>query len=139
MLCSTRSQVAVFVMVLVTAAVLMPSPVGHCDDTENTGESTAAVGDVYFMIGQQAAWLGNRIRYTVYETTTVEARFLTAAGEIIILMPLGEQEPGQYTLPWHTHPVASAMAGIYKFELYFGDEYAVNTRIVVAPPVRRPT
>ncbi|GAB4322558.1 MAG: hypothetical protein Kow0074_14200 [Candidatus Zixiibacteriota bacterium] len=97
------------------------------------------VGDVYFMIGEQPVWLGNRIRYTVYETCNVEARFITPSGEIIILLQLGEQEPGQYTLPWHTDPIAAAMAGLYTFELYFDDDYAVKTTIAVMPAVGRST
>ncbi len=139
MLRCTRTQMGVIMMMLAAGVLLVSSLTGYCEDEDGTGERTIEVGDVYFFIGDQAAWLGNRIRYTVYETTNVEARFMTVAGEIIILMPLGVQEPGQYTLPWHTHPVASAMAGMYRFELYFGDEYAVNTMIAVAPAVRRTT
>lgn len=135
----TYSRMLVMLSMVAAAALMVPSLAGHCEDEGDAGASTVKVGDVYFFIGDQAVWMGNRIRYTVYETTAVEARFLTPSGEIIILMPLGEQEPGQYTLPWHTHPVASAMAGFYTFELYFGDEYAVNTRIVVTPAVRQTT
>lgn len=118
------------------ALAWLPAP-GANADTEGEATPQFDAGDVYLMIGDQPAWLGNRIRYTVYETCTVEARFITPGGEIVILLPLGQQEPGQYTLPWHTAPEAVAMAGLYGFELYFGDDYAVNSMIAVMPAVSR--
>jgi hypothetical protein len=89
--------------------------------------------DAYAMIGEYPIWLGDTIRYTVYETVRVEARFLTPGGEIILIYRRGEQAPGQYTLPWDGTVEGSPMVGYYTFELYFGDEYAADLLIVVKP------
>lgn len=72
--------------------------------------------------------MGPVIRYTVYERTTVEARFIGLTGELILVMPLGEQDPGQYTLPWDgtTDGGLAIFEGKYQFELFFGDEYAAT-------------
>ena len=89
--------------------------------------------ELYVMVGEIPVWMGNTIRYSVFETTLVEARFLTPAGEIIMILPEGERAPGQYTLPWDGTRDGSQFVGFYTFELYFGDEYAAKLSIVVNP------
>jgi len=89
--------------------------------------------EIYFVIGDSAAWMGNQIRYTVYSPSVVEARLLSGSGEIISIFRLGEQAPGQYTLPWDGTYEGSPFAGYYTFELYFGDEYAAKFPMVVGP------
>lgn len=86
-----------------------------------------------FFIGEIGIWMGDEIRYSVPETSVVEARMLTVSGEIIVLLQMGEQSPGQYTLPWHGLAHRAPMAGLYTFELYFGDEYAAQFQIAVVP------
>lgn len=79
----------------------------------------------YLVNGRRPIWMGPVIRYTVYEKTTVEARFISLTGELIEIMDLGEQAPGQYTLPWDGSTEEGALfEGKYQFELYFGDDYA---------------
>jgi hypothetical protein len=89
--------------------------------------------EVYFMIDDFPVWMGDTISYTVYEPTVVEARLLSPSGEIILLYRQGEQGPGQYTLPWDGTYEGSPFAGLYKFELYFGDEYAAKHLMLVNP------
>ena len=89
--------------------------------------------EIYFLIGEIPVWMGDKIGYTVYETTQVEARFLSAAGEIILIYREGERVPGQYVLPWDGTAEGSPFGGYYTFELYFGDEYAAAYTIIVNP------
>lgn len=92
-------------------------------DTAATIESKVDVS--YLVNGRRPIWMGPVIRYTVYETTRVEARFISLTGELIEIMDLGEQTPGQYTLPWDGSTDEGALfEGKFQFELYFGDEYA---------------
>lgn len=79
----------------------------------------------YLVNGRRPIWMGPVIRYTVYETTKVEARISGLTGELILVLNLGEQPPGVYTLPWDgTLEGGSAFDGKYHFELFFGDDYA---------------
>lgn len=79
----------------------------------------------YLVNGRRPIWMGPVIRYTVYETTRVEARFISLTGELVQILELGEQSPGQYTLPWDGETDEGAMfEGKFQFELYFGDDYA---------------
>jgi len=82
----------------------------------------------YLLDGRSPMWMGPVIRYTVYERMTVEARISALGGELVLVMRLGEQEPGQYTLPWDgtTDGGRTTFAGKYFFELFFGDEYATK-------------
>ena len=82
----------------------------------------------YLVNGRRPIWMGPVIRYTVYEKTTVEARISGLTGELILVMPIGEQEPGQYTLPWDGTMDAGLVTfdGKYYFELFFGDEYGAK-------------
>lgn len=92
-------------------------------DTAATIESKVDIS--YLVNGRRPIWMGPVIRYTVYETTRVEARFISLTGELIEIMDLGEQTPGQYTLPWDGSTDEGALfEGKFQFELYFGDEYA---------------
>lgn len=111
-------------------------PLSHAVSTANGNGAPRAQErpfELYFLVGEIPVWMGNTIRYTVYETTQVEARFLTPAGEIIMILPEGERAPGQYTLPWDGTVDGAQFAGFYTFELYFGDEYAAKSSIVVNP------
>lgn len=92
------------------------------------GEAFESKVDISYLVnGRRPIWMGPVIRYTVYETTRVEARFISLTGELIEIIDLGEQTPGQYTLPWDgTTEQGAYFEGKYRFELYFGDEYAAN-------------
>jgi hypothetical protein len=82
----------------------------------------------YLVNGRRPIWMGPVIRYTVYEKTRVEARISALTGELILVMPIGEQDPGVYTLPWDgtmEHGLVT-FEGKYFFELFFGDEYAAK-------------
>jgi hypothetical protein len=121
---------------LIAGLILISVLVWHAPHGEAAGETTTRASqpfEVFVMIGDHPIWLGDAIRYTVYETVRVEARFLTPAGEIILIHRGGEQAPGQYTLPWDGTVEGAPMAGFYKFELYFGDEYAADLSVVVRP------
>jgi hypothetical protein len=89
----------------------------------------------YLVNGRRPIWMGPVIRYTVYEKTTVEARISALTGELVLVMPLGEQEPGQYTLPWDgtTDGGLATFDGKYFFELFFGDEYATKFWLIAKP------
>lgn len=102
-------------------------------DAEDGNFKAGGPFEIYIMIGQTGAWMGNSISYTVYEPTVVEARFLSGSGEIILICRQGLQAPGQYTLPWDGAYEGSPFAGLYKFELYFGDEYAAQFPMIVRP------
>ena len=107
---------------------------GRVAGEEGDGEYDApAPYEVFLVIGEIPVWIGNEIRYTVTETVPVEARIMTASGEIIVLLKLGEKDPGQYTLPWHGAAMGAPLAGSYTFELYYGDEYAAKFPMIVAP------
>jgi hypothetical protein len=77
--------------------------------------------------------MGDQIRYTLAEPASVEARFLSISGEIILLLPIGQQEPGQYAVPFDGTKDGAPFAGLYLFELYFGDDYAAKLNIAVRP------
>lgn len=94
---------------------------------------TPAPFEIYILFGDTAAWMGDQIRYTLTEPASVEARFLSISGEIIVLLPIGQQAPGQYTVPFDGTKDGSPFAGLYQFELYFGDEYAAKFHIAVRP------
>ena len=89
--------------------------------------------DLYMFIGEWPVWFGSTIRYTVYQTTRVEARVIGVTGEIILVLQEGEKQPGQYTLPFDGTYGGSPLAGYYTFELYFGDEYAAKYQMVALP------
>lgn len=97
--------------------------------SERYGAPIESKVDLSYLIGtRRPIWMGPVIRYTVYEKTRVEARFTALSGEIVHVMRLGEQEPGQYTLPWDgtTADGMVTFEGKYHFELFFGDEYAAD-------------
>lgn len=128
---STRRCAAAVISFLVAASWLLTS-------TPVIGANRGAVTpggpfEIYVTFGNAAAWMGNTISYTVYEPTVVEARLLSGSGEIILIFRQGEQQPGQYTLPWDGTYEGAPFAGLYTFELYFGDEYAAKLPIVVNP------
>jgi hypothetical protein len=58
----------------------------------------------------------------------VEARFTSLGGELILVLPLGEKGPGQYTIPWDgtMNNGSTYFEGKFLFELFFGDEYATQ-------------
>lgn len=126
---STRRKVIGVISFGILAAWLMAAPpvIGAGD----AGTRLGGPFEVYFLIGESPAWLGNTISYTVSEPTVVEARLLSGSGEIILIFRQGEQQPGQYTLPWDGTYEGSPFAGFYTFELYFGDEYAAKFPMVV--------
>ena len=85
--------------------------------------------DLSYLVGtRRPIWMGPVIRYTVHETTNVEARVSSLTGELVLILHVGEQQPGQYTLPWDgtTDEGLVTFEGKYQFELFFGDEYAAN-------------
>lgn len=100
------------------------------------GETFESKVDINFLVnGRRPIWMGPVIRYTVYETTKVEARFVSLTGELIEIIDLGEQTPGQYTLPWDGSTEEGAIfEGKFRFELYFGDEYAANFWFISKSP-----
>jgi hypothetical protein len=77
--------------------------------------------------------MGDQIRYTLKDPAKVEARFLSIGGEIILLLPIGEQQPGQYTVPFDGTMHGAPFAGLYGFELYYGDEYAAKLILAIRP------
>jgi hypothetical protein len=112
--------------VAVVCAVIWSSPIGTT--AVKPGETFESKVDISYLVnGRRPIWMGPVIRYTVYGTTTVEARFISLTGELIQIINLGEQTPGQYTLPWDGSTEEGAIVeGKYRFELYFGDEDAAN-------------
>ncbi len=125
-----RTNLALVIFLLVVVTVLTPV---SATDAESGTATAAGQFDIYFMMGDAAAWMGSSISYTVYEPTVVEARLLSGSGEIILIYRQGLQAPGQYTLPWDGTYEGSPFAGIYTFELYFGDEYAAKFPMAVIP------
>jgi len=98
-------------------------------DGEEYGAPIVSKVDLSYLVnGRRPIWMGPVIRYTVYEKTTVEARISGLTGELILVMPIGEQEPGQYTLPWDGTMDDGLVTfdGKYYFELFFGDEYGAK-------------
>lgn len=93
-----------------------------------TAELVSKVDLSYLVNGRRPIWMGPVIRYTVHQPTIVEARITSLTGELIIVMPLGLQQPGQYTLPWDgtADEGLATFDGKYHFELFFGDEYAAK-------------
>lgn len=123
---SLPAHVLIISVCLFAALIGFPSTVSHADFVYKF--------EIYmFFSTEMAVWMGDQIRYTVTETTTVEARLLSIRGEIILLFQLGEQQPGQYTLPWDGTKDGSPFAGMYTFELYYGDDTAAKFRFAVRP------
>lgn len=89
--------------------------------------------DLYMLIGEWPLWFGTTIRYTVYQPTRVEARVLSATGEITAVIEEGIKQPGQYTLPFDGNYHGAQYAGYYTFELYFGDDYAAKYEMIAVP------
>jgi hypothetical protein len=131
-----RYLMTVTLRLLVGLAVLLSSV--HSIDAKGGSGKAGGPYEVYFLIDDQAVWMGDIIRYTVYEPTVVEARILSASGEIILIYREGELAPGQYTLMWDGTVDGSPLAGYYTFELYFGDEYAAKFPMVVNPLPKAP-
>ena len=125
-----RTPTAIVKFLLVVCVLLCSVSV---IDAKGGSGKTAFPYEVYFLIDDLPVWMGDTISYTVYEPTVVEARFLSASGEIILIYREGEQGPGQYTLPWDGTSDGSLFGGLYKFELYFGDEYAAKYVMLVNP------
>jgi len=92
----------------------------------NQSELVSKVDLSYLVNGRRPIWMGPVIRYTVHVPTNVEARISGLTGELIIVLPLGMQQPGQYTLPWDgtADGGLATFDGKYQFELFFDDEYA---------------
>lgn len=113
---------------LATALVIAAASPAVVVNGENGSEYTSKVDLSYLVNGRRPIWLGPVIRYTVHEATTVEARISALSGELVLVMPLGLQQPGQHTLPWNgtTDDGLSIFEGKYFFELFFGDEYAAK-------------
>ena len=126
---SFQRATTAMVKYLLVVCVLLSS--ASLIDAASGGGKTVYPYEVYFLIGDVPVWMGDTISYTVYEPTVVEARFLSASGEIILRYRQGEQAPGQYTLPWDGTYEGSPFVGLYKFELYFGDEYAAKYVMLV--------
>lgn len=126
-----RSRVCLTWWVCLAAAVVIGST-QSCAVEPPAGKPKPVV-DIYMRIGTHSIWFGSTIGYTVYQTTKVEARFLSVSGEIILVLQEGEKQPGQYTLPFDGTVNGGPMAGFYTFELYFGDDYAAKYRMVVIP------
>ena len=95
---------------------------------ESGKEIVSKVDLSYLVNGRRPIWMGPVIRYTVYQPTVVEARISSLTGELIIVMPLGLQQPGQYTLPWDgtADEGLATFDGKYQFELFFDEEYAAK-------------
>ena len=121
---------------LVALAVLLSS----VQSIHAEGGSAKAGGpyEVYFLIDDLPVWMGDVLRYTVYEPTVVEARIVNISGEILLIYREGERLAGQYTLPWDGTVEGSPLVGLYTFELYFGDEYAAKYPMVVNPLPKTP-
>jgi hypothetical protein len=94
---------------------------------------TSHKADMYFYVDEWPVWIDSSIRYTVYDSTRVEARVLNVSDEIVLDLKEGLKAPGVYTLPFDGTLHGSPLAGLYKFELYFGDDYAAKCNIVVMP------
>jgi hypothetical protein len=110
------------VVCALTVSVFIPASI-PAEDHPSAIESKVDIS--YLVNGRRPIWMGPVIRYTVYETTRVEARFISLTGELVQILELGEQAPGQYTLPWDGSTDEGALfEGKYQFELYFGDDYA---------------
>lgn len=118
--------------VAAVSAVLILTAIGTTLSAEPAAESPSQV-ELYAVIGRTTVWMGDRIRYTVYERTRVEARINGMAGDLITLLRIGEQEPGQYTLPWDGTYHGAPFAGRYEFELFFGVEYAAHFWFLCRP------
>lgn len=126
-------RVAPIALSVVTLVITMGGQSTESADDVHGGTDVAPPYDLFIYVGEIPIWSADEIRYTVTQTTPVEARFMTPTGEIIVLLKLGVQTPGQYTLPWHGTAMGAPMVGSYNFELYFGDEYAAQLQVIVAP------
>jgi hypothetical protein len=89
--------------------------------------------ELFIQIGRVPIWMGDRIRYTVDERTRVEARISGVSKELLLVLRIGEQEPGQHTLPWDGTYHGAPFAGRYEFELFFGEEYAARFWFLCKP------
>ena len=118
-----RGAVAVISFLIAASWMLSATPVTGADKWTVKPDGPF---EIYFLIGDSPT-----ISYTVYEPTVVEARLLSGSGEIILIFRQGEQQPGQYTLPWDGTYEGTPFAGFYTFELYFGDEYAAKYPMII--------
>jgi len=91
--------------------------------------------DLYIYVERQVIWAGDRLRYTVYDSTVVEARINSMGGELILILPIGMQGPGQYTIPFDGTMSSGKVtfAGKYQLELFFGEEYAAKVWFLCRP------
>ena len=94
--------------------------------------------ELFIQFGRVPVWMGNRIRYTVDERTQVEARISGISKELLAVLRLGEQEPGQHTLPWDGTYHGAPFAGRYEFELFFGEEHAARFWFLCRPLAQSP-
>lgn len=96
---------------------------------DNYGAPVDSKVDLQYLVnGRRPIWMGPVIRYTVYQKTTVEARIYALNGELVLILPVGEQEPGQHTLPWDGTSEGGVVMfeGKYYFELFLGEEYGAK-------------
>ncbi|HUU45653.1 MAG TPA: hypothetical protein VM118_07955 [Acidobacteriota bacterium] len=114
------------------AAVLTLTAIATALSAEPAVEAPSQV-ELLAVFGRSTVWMGDRIRYTVYERTRVEARINGMAGDLLTLLRIGEQEPGQYTLPWDGTFHGAPFAGRYEFELFFDVEYAAHFWFLCRP------
>ncbi len=124
-----RTAAKSILRILIAMVFIVGMPSGGIPSGEKYGAPVVSKVDLSYLVnGRRPIWMGPVIRYTVYEKTTVEARFISLTGELILVLPLGVQEPGQYTLPWDgtTDGGLATFEGKYQFELFFGDEYATT-------------
>ena len=116
-----------------TAGVIVLSIAGvrslAAPDPVSSGDSALVpVVDLRILVGRHPIWAGHFFRYTVYDSTIVEARFNSMGGEVIQVLRLGMQPPGQHTIPWNgtLEEGAVMFEGKYQLELFFGEEYAAK-------------
>jgi hypothetical protein len=123
-----RYALAAVALALVVSATLWAQ-------TDSFTHTKSKVDINYLVHTRRPIWMGPEIRYTVYEKTRVEARFYALTGEMIQVLQVGEQEPGQHTLPWDgtLDEGLVQFEGKYKFELYFGDDYACEFWFICKP------
>lgn len=113
---------------LVFATVVVSASPSVTAGDEKEVEIVSKVDLSYLVNGRRPIWMGPVIRYTVHKPSNVEARISGLTGELILVLPLGVQQPGQYTLPWDgtADDGLATFDGKYQFELFFDDEYAAK-------------